>query len=372
MRWYVIYDRDPSKRISTGIDVSIPGSEGLAVAWAYQNIGAGPRAGNLRHLTQGMFTEACPYRRRVMQKRKSRPLPDRHWAQLRSRLKTHIWPAFGHMDPEKIRPVDIDDWLLDHEDTRGLAVSEALANKIIACLRQVFDELHYRGHTTSNPARLVSYYDETSRRAPFTVEEIQDLFPEDMDDLRRIWLSLEWATFFYLMATTGVRPGEAAAFRLADWVPGTGAVIHQSVDSETRELKGLKTEHRGAVVKPIVFNERLEMYLTLLSYEHHDHEELLFTVDGNRLIPDVSQKHFKGAAKRAGVPLAGRSQYSLRHTFVTQALKHADEKTVARLAGHRQLRKEYDHRVAADYLEANPELRRIMSQLYSSAPDSAV
>ena len=55
-------------------------------------------------------------------------------------------------------------------------------------------------------------------------------------------------------------------------------------------------------------------------------------------------KHFKASVIRAGLELQGRTQYCLRHTFYTEALKRMPEKEVEKMAGHKSLRKEYDHR----------------------------
>jgi len=359
-KWYVVYDADPAHPRSTGVDASRRNSYDLAVSVAYSKVDGAGATASLRELTRDMFLETCRYRRRTEAKRSGRPYSSTYWSLHRGRLENYLWPRWGSMQPRDITASMLDDWLLDLTNTKGKPVSPGLGNKIIQTLRIVFGELHYRDVIRENTAEKVTWFDESARRDPFTLEEAARLFPEDIDGLTRIWLSLEWASFFYMMLVTGLRPGEAAAFRLADWVKGRGAVIERAIDPETREVKGLKTDNKGASAKPVIFNDRLEGYLTMLSYSGHDPEQLLFTVDGRPLIPDVSNKHFRGAAKRAGVELRGRTQYSLRHTYVTELLKHADEKTVAQLVGHTKLRREYDHRQAADFLRDNPALRDVL------------
>jgi hypothetical protein len=164
--------------------------------------------------------------------------------------------------------------------------------------------------------------------------------------------------------TCGLRPGEVGAFILQDWIKEHhGAVIRRALENKTLEVKGLKTEKRGMTVKPVIFSDKLESVLTLLEFEGAPKAELLFTVNGRAIKAETANKHFKAAAGRAGVDVHERTQYCLHYTFYTEALKIMPEKEVEKMAGHKTLRKDYDHRKGLDFLKTAKPLREIINKL---------
>lgn len=143
-------------------------------------------------------------------------------------------------------------------------------------------------------------------------------------------------------------------------------MIRRALENKTLEVKGLKTEKRGMTVKPVIFSDKLESVLPLLEFEGAAKAKLLFTVNGRAIKTETANKHFKAAAGRADIDLRDRTQYCLRHTFYTEALKIMPEKEVERMAGHKALRKEYDHRKGLDFLKAAQPLWDIVNKLQRS------
>lgn len=375
--YYVIYDVDPSRRISTGIHVhaadaprSGPGYD-AAVSWAYANSPDLRHAAlTFREATADMFTSRCKWRRRV--EAKGRKFSSTYFSLHRNRLTNYLWPRFGEMEPQQIRPAMIDDWLLDlHGVSDGRKLSPEMKNKILQTCRKSLDELVYQGILAQgqNPARLVDYYqDDEQKREPITLEEFRKLFPEDLDELTRIWGTLRWATFFYVMATTGLRPGEVAAIDLSYWIKGVGCPVAQAIDPDTREIKGLKTSEKGVTVKPAYLNDRAEALLTMLIYQGAPQEGLLFAgEDGRGIPPETSNKHFKASCARVRpepIDLNGRTQYSLRHFYSTIIATHLSEKEAARYLGQRTYRGEYDHRKVVEKLKADERMRALSNELF--------
>lgn len=101
----------------------------------------------------------------------------------------------------------------------------------------------------------------------------------------------------------------------------------------------------------------------MLEFRGAPADDLLFRINGQPVQLDTSNKHFKASTARAGLELAGRTQYCLRHTFYTEALKRMPEKEVEMMAGHKSLRKEYDHRKGIDFLRAAQPLREVINEL---------
>ena len=165
--------------------------------------------------------------------------------------------------------------------------------------------------------------------------------------------------------TCGLRPGEPARFMLQDWIRELhGAVIRRTVNHKSGELLGLKTERRGMTMKPVVFSEQLEELVEQMEAGGAAADDLLFrSVRSLHIMPESAGKHLRASAKRAGVELGGRTQYCFRHTYYTELLKRLPENEVARMAGHRALRKEYDDRLGIDFLRQAQPLREVVSDL---------
>lgn len=363
--YYVVYDTDPARPRSTGIEATEENYD-TAVSWAYahQNEALQQRI-TLKRATESMFTDSCRWRRR--REAKGRNRAESYYVLHRNRLVNYVWKRFGELTPEQITPVMIDDWLLDlHGVQDGRELQPAMKDKIIQTLRFVFDELQYNDLAQSNPARLVTYFhDKSMKREPVYMNEFRKLFPDDQDELVRIWQSLSWATFFYIMATTGLRPGEVAAFDCHYWSPGVGYACATAIDPDTREIKGLKTERKGKRVKSVYLNDRAESLITQLVFQSSYTSGLLFPgKDGKGMPPDTSNKHFKASCKRAGVELHGRTQYCLRHFFITELSKYIDEKQVSEQAGWTEYRDDYDHRKELEKMKRNPELRELVNEVF--------
>jgi len=371
--YVVVYDHNPSQPVPTGIPVhpedTREGGPGLqdAISWAYANMELSqiPLI-TIKEATADMFTESCAWRRRM--ERKNRTFSSTYFQLHRGRLENYIWPKWGAYQPSKVTAPAIDNWLFGLKRFRsGKDLASGAIDKLIQTLRIVFDECEYQGLVAQgrNPARLVDYNAVAeSKREPITIEEFRKLFPDDIDELTRIWGTLSWATFFYIMATCGLRPGEVAAFDISRWVPETGYACAQTIDAKTREVKGLKTAKKGMAVKPAYLNKRAESLLTMLLYSGAPASGLLFTVNGNPIVPETSNKHFKASCTRAGVPPGDRTQYSLRHFYATEMAKHLPEREVAEYLGQRVYRTEYDHRKVLERLKSNKVMRQWADRLF--------
>lgn len=356
--YYVVYDDDPSQRKSTGIEAT-PENREAAVAWAYahqRDIYA--QRITLRELTVDMFTDRCRWRARVTSK--GRTFGPEYWMQHRGRLDNWILPRFGSFPPDDIKPPMIDDWLLE------IKVAKATKDKIIQTFRRVYDELVYRSYATTNPARSVSYYsDSEQKRQPITLEDFHALFPEDEEELIRIWGGLKWATFFYIMATTGMRPGELTAFDLDNYIPGVGYACATATEHKTREVKGLKTSKKGVAVKPVYLTTRAEQLIAKYRLKIPPQRRLLFA--GATQIPHPSQttnKAFRAALRRSSRGNRNLTQYSLRHFFSTMIATVLSEEEAALYLGQTKYRDDYDHRKAVDHLRADHRMKSVAETLF--------
>lgn len=63
------------------------------------------------------------------------------------------------------------------------------------------------------------------------------MFPPALDEMLRIWQTLEWATYFMVMSSCGLQPQEVGALT---W--GSGAGLCMDLRSPTRSTPGRKRE----------------------------------------------------------------------------------------------------------------------------------
>ena len=374
--YYVVYDADPAHPKSTSILVSPkdkkhkwePAGYDAAISWSYANLEI--RINNsditLGEFARDFFTPESSWVRRMKKKRRS--FGAEYLPAHRGRLKNYILSRWGSVPLNMITTKAIDEWLIDLDSVRtGLPLSPASLDKILTAMRKILGEAKYEGYLSENPAAEIEPFDTGigKRREPFTLKEIKQLFPKNMEEIREIWLSLDWYTYFLMQWTCGLRPGEVGAFMLKDWIREYhGAVISRALENKTKKIKGLKTYKKGVTVKPVIFSEQLEWALSLLKIGGVCIDDLLFrTETGKPVGTETANKHFKASTRRAGIEIGSRTQYSLRHTYYTELLKRISEEDVERMAGHRSLRREYDHRKGIDFLKKAQPLREIINKL---------
>ena len=367
--YYVLYRIEPGRPRSTGQH-----TEEDAIAWAYAHMGEKVHVRTtLKEFAKDFFIPGkCTWATRML--KKGRTFNAEYFSGHRGRLKTYILPKFGPLLVSAITTKMLDEWLMDLKSSRnGEDLAVESKHKILVCLRKVFGEAVYQGLIDTDPAAAVTpFYGASTEREPFTVEEIQTLFPEGMDELLRIWQTLPWATYFFIMASCGLRPGEVAALGWGDWYRSLhGLIVNKSVENKSGRIKGLKTEKRGTDMKPAILTERAEMLLLTLESQTEDTspEQLIFgRKNGGTMILESSNKHFKASCIRAGIEHRGRTQYCLRHTFNSHVAKKASLSQLQTAMGHVTMSSSnrYLHPTAEDLLEEVQGIRNIIHQVFDS------
>ena len=320
----------------------------------------------LKQFANGFFiNDKHGWRKRQIKKNKD--FPDILYKAHQGRLDNYILPRFGDLLIPAINSRMIDDWLLDlDESKKSTTLSDNAKNKILFCFRIIMDEAENQGLIKENPARKVTPITERGRRrAVFTTEEIQKLFSTNKDELMKIWLTNDWYLFFKIQTVCGLRPGEVAALSWGDFHKElSGLVISKSIDYSTGKIKGLKTDKKGMKEKVSILDKKTldELQEFYDQQENLSSLQLIFrSTNGNTLKPETSLKHFKASCVRAKINLKNRTQYSLRHTFDTDLLKHLSRDVVNDLMGHTSYRAEYDHRTPQDRLEQLQHVRSVVN-----------
>ena len=366
--FYVIFRFEPGRPRSTGQT-----TESDAIAWAYAHMNEPVRPNvTFADFTKCFFVPGeCSWATRML--KKGRTFNAEYFTGHRNRLTAYMLPKFGPLLVSAITTKTIDEWLMD---LKAIRTKEDLAaeskHKILVTLKKILEEAKYQGVIASNPAKDVSpFYDKSAGRDPFSISELHTLFPEDIDRLLHIWQTLPWATYFYVMASCGLRPGEAAALQWVDWIRSLhGVIVRWSVENKTGELKGLKTEKKGVQMKPAMLTARAETLLIMheSAQERTQLDDMVFQVNGAALKLETCRKHFRASCKRAGVELNGRTPYSLRHTFNTLVSKSATLSQLQTAMGHITMSssQRYLHPEPEDLLEQAAPVRNIVERVFST------
>ena len=280
----------------------------------------------------------CKWLKRQEQKGRTFRAP--YLQKMRGFVDNYLLPRFGDSPIRSIKRREIDDWLMNikrHRDRQKLKADAK--NKIIGCMRSIMEEAVDLGIVERNPCDGIQLFRDvnTERREVFTAEELQKLFPADLEALQDIWVTLPWAAYYFLQASAGLRPGEVSAITWKDWHRSVhGLIVSHSIENATGERKGTKT----GTVKPIPLVRRAEEMLLLIesSRKETGPDTLVFQGDGGPILLETSLKHFRASCKRAGITVGKRTQYCLRHSFDTLAMQVLDISAVRDLMGHKTIK----------------------------------
>ncbi len=353
-KFYVQFAHTPGKWISTGCD-----DRDDAIRWAEANrrdeIKVNRKITTLNEFAKGFFVPGNELWFKRL-KRKKKTYASDYFRAHQGRLDNYILPEFGSRLITSINTMEIDNWFLDLRSVRtDQELSDNAKNKVLHAFRIVMEEAKYQKVIEENVAASVEEISEENReRQHFDELEMQKLFPDDKDELLRIWQGLKWTVFFMIMRDTGFRPGEVAGLTRRAYYSSVGGIYTTgSIDTVTGKYKdSIKTTKKGKAYK-LGLLEDITVSLLNQYLEETDPgiDELIFPAANTEGIKvETSLKHFKLSARRAKVKLDGRTQYCLRHSFETRKLMDLDLETVKELMGHTRYRREYDHRSGEERL----------------------
>ena len=241
----------------------------------------------------------------------------------RSHLDTYILPKFGDRLVSSLNQVEIENWLVDlHSSTTNKALSNQTKNHILYTFRIILREAQRESLIEYNClANIESLAVQAKSRDTFTRKELKKLFPSDEEALINIWKGEEYAYFFFILATTGMRRGEARALQWKHLIKGRGhegVVIEQAIKNDD-SLGDTKT----GKPRVVILNKRGEELLKKWEEESPftKLEDFIFFGSNSKrpIMGKTLQNHFKKALENAKINTKGRNLviHSFRHTYNT-------------------------------------------------------
>ncbi len=283
----------------------------------------------------------------------------------RGHLMNHILPAFGQRILDTIAKSEVDEWLVRYQK-----VSNRTKNLIIDTIRIIWDEAVDRGVVNENPMRTIEKFNNNYKtRDIFTAEEMKKLFPEHIDELISIWGDEKFATLFTVLATTGIREGEALALTWNDWmVTDTSSVLHisKSVKNDRRIGSTKNKKERIAFVNRYTASI-LERWRGITEYKQGD--DLIFpNLIGEPLQRKTCQRTFQKSISNAQVVIGERNivVHSFRHGFNTLYRPILGDEALQKFTGHssKDMTSHYDHPSIDDRISILSKYSEVFSKTW--------
>lgn len=356
----------PGRRFSSGTP-----DRDVAVSWAESKLkefAPSAKQITLRQFCEGFFSLEDTHGYRKRSEAHNHHYSEEYYEAHEARLNNHILPYHGGYLLSAITDTMIEDLFLSARSMKGDGTAELgdnARNKILATYRIVLDAAKREHLIPSNPADkiedIVEEYEET---IPFTAEEMKVLFPEDDEELIKVWYNLRWAAYFALLKDTSWRPCEAAAFSIDGFYPRykgssiNAAYTDKEVHWKTHKVvPRIKTANKkgGAKYKVALISDQTVRLLERLKEQTHGDyffevksEDLCFSHPrknfGVRYIySELANKRLRSTAASVGIDLDGRTQYSIRHTWQSDHFGLIPDDLRNLIMGHRKTRKEYVH-----------------------------
>jgi integrase len=359
--WYVRYYDRAGHRVkkSTGKE-----KRGEAREVARQILQSGPGSSmRLAEFAKDFFLwGACTWIRR--QHAKGRDFGEYQARQRRGHLDRHILPAFGARRLSEITGPAIERWLLT------LELQNQTRNHILYTFRIVLREATREGLIRHNPLQEPERFKpDALARDVLTLAELGMLFPKGEQQLLEIWRHEKYAVLFLVLASTGIRSGEARALHWHDVHTGGWLTILQA--ARPRGEIGPVSSRKGG--ERIAAAPRRTMAM-LARWRRHtpckDPDDLVF-FGTNAQIPlnvETVTHMFTRALTRAGIARGDRNlvAHSLRHGYNTMMRPRLPREILMSLTGHhtKEMVANYDHATLEDRMRELGFVRPLIEQAW--------
>ena len=272
---------------------------------------------------------------------------------------------FGDVEVTSLKPVEIEDWLLSFDR------SNSWKNGCLQTINEWYMELYNRD-IVKYPVQVAGFKrPNVSKKGILTLQEIKTLFPDDTEELKKIWAVTEnesknnyyqYVTMTYIILSTGMRSGEARALQYNQFIKDDTILLNAAIDTEGERKNLLKKGKEDNKKWRLVFlsEKAVKMLQKHKSMQFNTGEDdYLFIKDGVPVLPTYINSRFRRALTNIGVDWEERdiSIHSLRFTYNSLMRREISESDLRLMMGHtdEKMTDYYDKSSVLDHL---PELEK--------------
>lgn len=347
--------------------------EALRVILAWRDAGIKQKTKNLpaevtlEEFTKDFFHEGSQYL--TARQQKGKKISTAQLENLDGYLRLHILPQFGKKKLNAITTKDLNDYLV-HLERSG-----ETKNHILSTLNSIFAFAVEQNILSESPSvKIQRFAPNTVTRDCLTQEETTNLIPVlDMKRMIQIWQDPKWAALFSILATTGVRLGEALALTWGDILKNESGWYFPVAKSLKRDrtIGSTKTNQEGfaSILEPV---KSLLDHFKEFSQTTPKENELIFQNRDKRPIANRTVLiAFRRGLKNAGIELNGRNivVHSLRHGFITLMGNYgADSKTISATTNHtnKKIIERYTHVSSKEKMSELEKTKKIFYTIFET------
>lgn len=314
----------------------------------------------LKKYTENLFLwGSCSWIKR--QHAKGRSFSESTARSRRSHLYNYIIPQFGNRKLESLNRVEIENWLInlkthkkEGEEQNKEQVQKNLSNQtknhILYTFRIILREAERERIIPFNCLETVeSLANKPKERGVFTKDELNLLFPEDIEKMISIWGRKEYAYMFYILATTGLRSGEVRALQWKHilWNEQRNGLRIERAVKDNGVFGTTKTGHSRVVLLTKKADKNLQDWLKESPFDQMN-DLIFFGSDRSKPVTRKTMaRHFEQALTRAKIEVGNRNLviHSFRHTYNTLLRPLLPKDVLQSMTGHRSdsMTDRYDH-----------------------------
>jgi len=337
----------------------------------------------VRDFAKDMFTEGAAHLKRWAEK--GFILKPQTIDQHRRHLVNYLLPGFGKTPLDKIRPAQVEDFLLEQP------LSNSSRNTILYTLRLIMQEAKREGLIDMVP-EFEPFKRASKRQNVLSSEELDALFPDNERELISVWkrpddmrkerdeIALMFGTLFCIAFSAGMRSGEIRAmFEEQVSTANSGLMIDRAVD-ERGVIGPLKkaTEddpRSRAVLIPGKSLKMLERWMDRTP-KCSEYPGLVFPYRSSIISAGYILDRFRFGLDNLGIDHDKRrlTVHCLRYTYNTRMKTKLPGDVLREFLGHRSvgMTDHYDNPILLERLLAFQDMRSKVELLWNKAEEKKV
>ena len=289
----------------------------------------------LEYYAKGLFDDGGPWITFI--RNKGYNVTARTLQNKRAILDHYIIPFWGKLKPDEITIKKINTKLFTVKSIKtGEPLSFSTKNRILFQLSSILSYLIEEDIIENNIVHRIRKFNTAPQnpRGIILDFDILRLFPEDHEQLLKIWRNQMFVCAFLIMRDTGLRNNEILGLKWGDWYKELRVLtILRAIESGTKDKENSTKTGRQRVA---LLSEQTTRELEIFRKEKRALPgDYIFSRKDRR--PVFGQRlttAFHLAKKRAGINRRDYTPYWLRHTFASDLLDSYPFDIARRLLGH--------------------------------------